>query len=398
MIYLDNAATTKIHPDVLKSMMPYLTDEYGNAGTKYGLGRTAAKAIEYARKNVADFIGAKPEQIVFTSSGTEANNMAILGVLNYLYSIGKTRILISSVEHDSVIKSAKAAEGTILSSDNNNIKPVFYIEYIRVKRDGVVDMNHFFELISKSDVGLVSVMYVNNETGAVNPVHEIGDVCSKHNILFHTDCVQAAGYDYIDVNHIMCDFATISSHKIHGGKGVGALYIKGREVFEPIIHGGNTQEFGLRGGTENVAGIVGFGTACSIAKNELNKRQEVIASIKKLFFVTLTDELNKLGISDILNMNGADPYSPGKILNIRFQNIDGETLLFMLDSKGICVSAGSACQSYESKPSHVLLSMGLTPDEARDSIRISFSIFNNSDDVISAAKTFVECISTLLLL
>lgn len=398
MIYLDNAATTKIHPDVLKAMMPYLTTEYGNAGTKYELGRTAAKAIEVARKNVADFIGAKEGQIIFTSSGSEANNMAILGVLDYLRFSGKKRILVSSVEHDSVIKAANAAEKALCHSSENNIKDRFHVEYIRVNSDGTLDMNHLSELLSKDDVGLVSVMYVNNETGAVNPVHDIGEICASRDILFHTDCVQAAGCHHIDVNYIGCDFATISAHKIHGGKGVGALYIKDKRVIRPIIHGGRTQEFGMRGGTENVAGIVGFGKACQMAKSELVERRTAVSLVKRLFYSTLTDELNKLGISDILSINGQDISNDGKTLNIRFKNVDSETLLLMLDSRGVYVSAGSACQSHESKPSHVLLAMGLSPDEARDSVRVSFSIFNTPDEAITAAKVFAECVSTLLIL
>lgn len=386
MIYLDNAATTQIHPDVLEAMMPYLKNEYGNAGALYGLGRNAANAISHARQQVADFIGASPEQIIFTSGGSEANNMVFKGVKSYLEKIGKKHIIVSAVEHDSVLKAAKS----LCTKDG------FYTRFLGVNTSGIIDLDELRSLLDDEEAGLVSVMYVNNETGSVNPVNEIGAMCEERGILFHTDCVQAAGCYPINVEKIKCDFLSISAHKIHGSKGAGALFVRNKDVLTPLICGGASQEFGLRGGTENVSSIVGFGKACEIINDDSAVYGTVPHSSKLLFFMCLKAELIQKGLGDIIHTNGNPLKTHGKILNLRFENVDAETLLLMLDTKGICISAGSACRSHESEPSHVLTAMGLSADEARDSVRISFSANNNAEEVKQAVLEFADCISLLL--
>jgi len=382
MIYLDNAATTQIHPEVLEAMMPYLKNEYGNAGTLYSLGRSSAQAIDKARKSVAELIGAKPNQIVFTSGGSEANSMVFNGVKNYLKEIGKTHIVASQIEHDSVLKAAK-----------NLIKDGFYITYLKVDSNGRVDIEELKGLINQDDVGLVSIMYVNNEIGSINPIHEIGMLCKEKGILFHTDCVQAMGSHPINVDYMNCDFLSMSAHKIHAPKGVGALYIRDKSNITSMIHGGTSQEYGLRGGTENVAGIVGFGHACSMFYETSGILSMTTTYLKRMFYEKLCDGLDKHGIKQILNINGSTLDEPGKVLNLKFTDVDGETLVLALDSKGVCVSAGSACRSHESEPSHVLLGIGLTPDEARDSIRVSFSILNTIDEVVNAAEIIANMVA-----
>lgn len=302
------------------------------------------------------------------------------GLKEYLKSIGKTHILVSAIEHDSVLKAAHSL-----------IKDEFYIEYLPAHSDGKVFVQSVEDAITPK-TGLVSVMYVNNETGAVNPIEEIGTICMKRGILFHTDCVQAAGCHPIDVEKIGCDFLSLSSHKIHGPKGVGTLFAKDKSVLTPIIFGGAEQEFGLRAGTENVAGIVGFGAACEISSKSLHEDCIWVSTLKQRFYMALTDALKKSGRTDIVRTNGPSVLNPGKTLNLCLSGIDGQTLLLMLDGKNICISAGSACRSHEAEPSHVLTAMGLTADEARSSIRISFSRMNTADEAVDAANIIASCI------
>lgn len=379
MVYLDNAATTKIHDEVLSKMMPYLTDYYGNAGTIYGIGRKSAEAVADARRKVASFIKANPEQIVFTSGGSESNNTVFAGLRKYLRGIDKRHIIVSSVEHDSVMKAVNAMGGD------------FKVSFLPVDEEGVVILSALEREINEH-TGLVSVMYVNNETGAENPVAEIGDICKKHGILFHTDCVQAAGCHEIDVDAIKCDFLSISSHKIHGPKGVGALYVRNRDYIKPLINGGAYQEHGLRGGTENVAGIVGFGAACELFEKHLKEFSTYTSSLKQHFYSELQANLKD---SSVMHINGGSVVRRGKTLNLRFDGIDGETLLLLLDSKGVCVSSGSACKSLESKPSKVLTEMGISPEEARSSIRVSFSVLNTEEEVKTSADIVAECVYVL---
>lgn len=384
MIYLDNASTTRIDKAVLDAMMPYLTEEFGNPGTLYELGRCAKDAVEKARAQVARFIGAEPENIIFTSGGTEANNMVFTSLLDFLKHYEKSHVITTSSEHVSVLHSAR----------NFCIKHGFGLTEIPPNKHGNIDVGSLKDFIS-DDTGLVSVMYMNNETGAENPIDEIGAICKEKGVVFHTDCVQAAGCCKIDVNRMNCDFLSLSSHKIHGPKGVGALYVRDISMISPMIRGGSSQEFGLRGGTENVAGIVGFGAACELMTEKLHEIDIHNSMLKQIFYNSLSEELKKIGLQDILHVNGDLVIKHGKTINIRFDDVDGETLLLMLDARGVCVSAGSACHSHESKPSHVLTAMGIAPDDARNSIRVSFSKMNTETEVRNAASIMANCVAAL---
>lgn len=394
MIYLDNSATTPIHPEVLKAMMPYLKGGYGNAGAVYRIGRESAKAIQKAREQVAQLFNASADQIVFTSGGSEGNNMVFsYGMRCMLEERGKKHVVISQIEHDSIYE---AATHMFKPSGKADIKDDFYTQFIHTKSDGTVDVKHLEALLDEDEsIGLVSVMYVNNETGAVNPINHIGEICRDRGILFHTDCVQAAGCHPIDANIIGCDFATISGHKIYAPKGIGAIYIKDKTLARSLIYGGTNQEFGLRGGTENVASIVGLGKACDLICSDFGTQRVTVSLLKRLFYENMTSYLKELNLEDRIHVNGASVGDVGKTLNLRVEDIDSETLLLMLDAKGVCISAGSACHSHRSEPSRVLTAMGLSDDEARDSVRISFSSTNTPAEIEEAAAIFSSCIKTL---
>ena len=380
MIYLDNASTTQVDPRVLQAMMPYLTEEYGNPGTLYGLGRRAEKAVSKSRRRVADFIGAKPEQIVFTSGGSEANNLVLYGLEKSVFS-EKRYIITSEIEHDSLLKAAERA------SKNCGLHTI----YLATNNSGYIEPRLVEETLNKYNgaVGFVSIMHTNNETGVSNDIEAIGRICRNHKVLFHTDCVQAAGCSLLDVNKMNCDFLSISSHKIHGAKGVGALYVRDRKYLNPLILGGNLQEFGLRGGTENVAGIVGFGEACKISQEHLAENPEPVEEKLKQIII---DTLKELGTLDF-HLNGE--WNSGKTMSIYFEGVDAETLLLMLDSQGVCVSAGSACRSHENKPSRVLTAMGIDAEKARNSIRLSVSRMNTEEEMVQAAKIIADCVKIL---
>lgn len=382
MIYLDSAATTKIAPEVLSAMMPYLTDEYGNAGTLYSLGRSAAEAVQKAREQVATLFGCTPDHVVFTSGGSESNNTVFKGLRHKLTEQGKKHLIVSAIEHDSVLRAAEA-----LTKDG------FYITYIKPSSDGRISPKAV-EAAIQEDTGLVSVMFTNNETGVTNDINEIGRICRQNEVLFHTDCVQAAGQYPLSVYKNDVDFASISSHKIHGPKGVGALYIREPSIM-PLVCGGSEQEFGLRGGTENVAGIVGLGAAAEIAVVNMQEDIIMVSMAKQKFYMELLHELNEFGVGDTLHVNGGSAIDPGKAINLRFDGVDAQTLLLMLDSKGVCISAGSACRSHESEPSNVLTAMGLTAEEARSSVRVSFSKYNTVDEAEKAARDMASCVCAL---
>lgn len=383
MIYLDNAATTKVAPEVLEAMMPYLTDEYGNAGSTYKFGRTAKTAIQKARAQVAKLFNCSPDNVIFTSGGSESNNMVFQGLRHKLMEAGKKHLVVSAIEHDSVLKAAE-----MLTKDG------FYITYVAPDKDGYIRPRVVSEAITE-ETGLVSVMYVNNEIGTVNDIKELGAICRQKNVLFHTDCVQAAGQYTIDVNECCIDFASISSHKIHGAKGIGALYVRNPDI-QPLICGGSEQEHGLRGGTENVSGIVGFGKAAELTLEHLRVDMIEASVLKQQFYMRLHDTFKEAGGDiDTIHVNGHPIVEPGKILNIRIDGVDAETLLLMLDARDICISAGSACRSHEANPSHVLKAMGLTDDESRSSIRISFSRYNTEDEVFEVAEKIALCARAL---
>lgn len=384
MIYLDNAATTKIDDRVLEKMLPFFKEEYGNPGSIYGLGRKAFDAVRGARSQVARLFGCSSENVFFTSGGSEGNNTIIKGLSAYLAKNNKRHILVSAIEHDSVIKAAMS-----LSVYN------FDVQFLKPDTSNTISAE-LIESNIRDDTGLVVVMYANNETGVINDINGIGRLCKGRGVLFFTDCVQAAGQFPIEVNKNNIDFATVASHKIHGPKGVGAIYVRDPAMISPIINGGAEQESGLRGGTENVPGIVGFGEACRLAVDELDDTMYKVTKNKQIFVGALTDNIQEESLADFGIHCNVYPYvKRGKVLNLRVDGVNGETLVLMMDSVGVCISAGSACRAHEQEPSRVLLAHGLTPNEARNSVRISFSKNDDENDLIEAAKLMINCIKTL---
>lgn len=384
MIYLDNAATTQIDPVVLDKMMPYLQENYGNAGTLYSLGRKSRDAIENARAQVAKLIDASPEQIVFTSGGTEGNNMIVNFAWRYMKENGKKIMAVSAIEHDSVLKPVKYL------AQNNAVD----LEILPVDSDGHVDMENVKNLDSQN-TGFISIMRANNELGIVNNVQLAGKYARSNGALFHVDCVQALGSERLSMKEIDCDFATFSSHKIHGPKGVGAVYIRDPEQFIPMIFGGENQEYGLRGGTENVAGVVGFGEACRfVYESDIDDLQQRYNAMRLAFGDALLSELKANKLGHIVHRNGTLDNGT-KVLNIRVDGVDAETLVLAADSCGVCISAGSACNSKDMRPSHVLKAIGMTDNDARGSFRVSFSRQNTIADAETAGYIIGRCIEAV---
>jgi len=375
MYYFDNAATTKIRPEVLNQMMPFLTDEYGNASSIYTLGRTSKNAIETARKRVADAIGADADEIYFTSSGTEADNWALKGVASANSSKGK-HIIVSSIEHHAILKPCEYLK-----------KHGFDISYIPVTHDGIIDIKELKESI-RSDTVLISVMYANNEIGTIQPIEDIAKLAKEKSIYFHTDAVQAVGHIPIDVKKLGIDLLTISAHKLNGPKGVGALYIKKGTKIDQFMHGGD-QEMKRRAGTENTAGIVGFGKAIQLAVTDMEKKNEYI---KRLRDTAIEGILSN--IPDTFLNGDASKRLPGNA-NICFKYVEGESILLHLDRLGICASTGSACTSASLEPSHVLLAIGISPELAHGSLRLTFSEENTIDEVKYLIKVLPDIIAKL---
>ena len=374
LIYLDNAATTKVSDEVLDAMMPYLLEEYGNPNSIHIEGRKARKAIEDARHKIADTINAKPEQIVFTSGATEADNMAILSGVRSLDPVRNPHrlcTLVTPIEHKAILEFAKELKA----------------DYPAIYTHGTDTLELLFLLRTRSSIGFLSTMYINNETGYAFDIPKIGELCSELGIRFHSDCAQAYGKVDIDVERDHLDFISVSGHKIHAPKGIGFLYARDPEIIKPILFGGG-QEFGYRSGTENVAGIVGLGVAAEMACRNYEAKA---ARMRKLTNYLL-DELKSR--TDGFRVNGK-PHDASGIVNLHFENIDGETLVLFLNAKGIMVSAGSACNSSEAVPSHVLKALGMSDDDARSSIRISFSKYNTEEEVIIAAREIANAVNVL---
>lgn len=383
-MYFDNAATTRMSERAADVMTSYLLHNYENPESLHIGGRAASEAVEAARGQIAKLLDCKPDKIIFTSGGTESNNMVFEGLKTYLKQIGKTHILVSSIEHDSVLRPSHRLEreglevGEIPADENGSIT----IEAI--------------EPLIKENTGLVSVMAVNNETGVVNHVVKIGEWLRKKEILFHTDFTQALISR--PFNASSCDFATFSAHKIHGPKGIGALYCRNADILEPLILGGEHQEFGLRGGTVNVPAIAGFGAAAeelSAVFGKAKRRQPISYTKADFFFAKLYKSLvdNGENADAILRRNGKD--TNGLILNVSIVGVDGQTLVALASRAGVYISAGSACSSYVHKPSHVLKAMGLSDDEALSAVRISFSPDDSGEEMTEAANIIGKCIAEL---
>ena len=383
MIYLDNAATTMVPKDIAEEMMRISTSAYGNPGSLHSFGLEAKKMVESARRSISTLIGANPEQIVFISGASEGNSMVFRTVKDEFHEAGGDDFysIVSSIEHDSVLKVANSVGSVAkISPDASNTI--------------TTDM---IKTADKDSYRLVSVMAANNEVGIINDVKALCEAAHEIGALFHADCVQALGSIPINVHDIGCDFATFSAHKINGPKGIGVLYVKEPERWKPMIFGGSNQEFGLRGGTENVPAIVGFGMACEAIKSVEEKMSRLNNMKKKLFVSTLRMALTDAGMDDVFVVNGpADCLSNGsKVVSLLVPGVDAETLVLAASAKKVFVSAGAACSGLEQEPSHVLKAIGLTDDEARQSFRVSFSLRTPIQDVYDGACAIADCIVAL---
>ena len=350
-IYADNAATTAVSEEVLQAMLPYFRTAFGNASSIYKLGRDAQRDVEAARAKVAKAIGAEPREIFFTSCGSESDNWAIKGIAENLAKRGKKHIVTSVFEHHAVLHTCQYLE-----------KKGFEVTYVPVSDKGLIDPEDVRNAI-RDDTALVTIMYANNEIGTIQPIEEIAAICKEKKVIFHTDAVQALGHVDIDVKKQGIDMLSLSGHKIHAQKGIGALYVRKGIVLPNLIHGG-AQERNKRAGTENVPAIVGLGVAIETATKNIAERNAVIVPRRN----RLIDGILKLPYT---RLNGdRDKRLPGN-LNISIEGIEGESLLLMLDQYGICASSGSACTSGSLDPSHVLLAIGLKHEVAHGSLRLS---------------------------
>ena len=374
-VYADNAATTKLSPAVLEAMMPYLTEEYGNPSSLYRFGNHAKRAIEQARKEVADVLGAEPFEILFTGGGTEADNW-VKEIMRSLKARGKNHFITSAVEHHALLHSAQRLQ-----------KEGFEVTFIPVDREGRIDPEQVRAAI-RPETGLVSIMFANNEIGTIYPIKEIGAICRQAGVLFHTDAVQAAGHLPINVKEMNIDLLSLSAHKFHGPKGVGAFYCR-RGIPLPSLIDGGAQERGKRAGTENVAGIVGLGAALRLANEEMSEASARVSAMRD----RLIDSI--LQTVPMCRLNGPRHNRLPGNCNISFLGIEGESLLLRLDLAGIAASSGSACASSSLDPSHVLLAIGLPHEVAHGSVRLSLSDYNTEEDVDYILEKLPEIVSTL---
>lgn len=360
-IYLDYAATTPVDFRVMKAMKPYFDKNFGNTMSVHQFGKEAYEAVENARKIIAEFINAYSEEIIFTSSATESNNLALKG-LAFLNRNFKNHIIVSSIEHDCVLNAARWLK-----------KQGFEVDYLPVDKYGLVDIESLKKLIKKNTL-LVSVIHGNNEVGTIQDISLIGKICREKEVLFHTDAAQSLGKVPIDVKKMNIDLLTGSSHKIYGPKGAAFLYIRNGVKIEPLLHGGG-HEKGLRSSTLNVPAIVGFGKACQILKDEGEEENKRLTKLRDYIIEKILKEIKAT------KLNGHPTKRLSNNINISFLGIEGEALVLTLDSFGIAVSSGSACSSKTLKPSHVLLAMGLKPEEAHGSIRISIGRFTTKKEI-----------------
>ena len=374
-VYFDNAATTKLDGDVLNDMMPYLTDNYGNASSIYKLGKTSRKAVEEAREKVANILNCKPNEIYFTAGGSESDNTAIKGIARANKSKGN-HIITSKIEHPAVLDSCHDLE-----------KEGFEVSYISVDENGTIDLEELKKEIKPTTI-LISVMTANNEIGTIQPIKEIGQIAHEHNIYFHTDAVQAIGNIKIDVNEMNIDSLSLSGHKFYGPKGIGALYVKNGVSFNKYISGGH-QERNKRAGTENVAGIVGLASAMERAYKELDEHNKKISELRDYYESSILEKIPYVKVNG--NVKNRLPGNS----NISFRYIEGEGLLLNLDLKGICASSGSACTSGSLDPSHVLLAIGLPHEIAHGSLRISIGKYNTKEEIDYLIDSLVEIVNKL---
>lgn len=375
MIYLDNAATTKVRGEVLDEMLPYFTEYYTNPSSIYSPSRDVSKKVEEAREVLANTINASKDEIYFTSGGSESDNWAIKKIMIGRQNKGK-HLITTKVEHHAILESCHYLE-----------KLGFEVTYLNVDEDGIIDLNELENSI-REDTIMVSIMSANNEIGSIMPLKEIGEICKKHNIIFHTDAVQAYGNINIDVIEMNIDLLSTSAHKIEGPKGIGFLYVRKGVTILPLINGG-MQEKGKRAGTTNAASIIGFAKASELKFNEMEKNNEYVLSLRNHLIERV---LNEIPYS---RLNGSkDKRLPGNA-NFSFGFIEGEGMLLKLDAKGICASSGSACTSGSLDPSHVLLAIGLAHEIAHGSLRLTMNHDNTMEEIDYVVDALKEIIKDL---
>ena len=370
LIYLDNAATTALKPEVLEKMMPYLKENYSNPSSIYSFAQKANKAVNDARSTIAGILGAKEREIYFTSGGSEGDNWAIKGAADLLKEKGK-HIITSQIEHPAVLHTCQVLE-----------KQGFEITYLKVNKNGFIDIEELRNSI-RNDTILITIMFANNEIGTIQPIEMVAKIAKMYNILFHTDAVQACGNIPIDVKRMGIDALSLSGHKLYAPKGIGVLYIRRGCPFNPFFLGGH-QEDDYRAGTENVAGIVGMGKAIELAYENIEEYNKKLIELREYCIEKLQSKIGKIKI------NGArKDRLPGNI-NISFLGEDSSDLLLKLDEKGICTSAGSACNTGASSPSHVLMAIGLNNEEAEGALRITLGKENTKEDIDYLVNNIVD--------
>ena len=374
-VYLDYSATTPVKEEVLQAMLPYFSQNFGNPSSLHTPGQETRAAIENARKQLAALIGADPKEIYFTSSGTEADNWAVIEAAAYRSNKGN-HIITSKIEHHALLETAEYME-----------KTGFDVTYLDIDKEGFISLSELEDAITDQTI-LISVMYVNNEIGTIQPVKEIADIAKKHNIIVHTDAVQALGNIPINVKELGVDLMSLSAHKIYGPKGIGALYIRRGVNLPSFLHGGG-QENKKRPGTENLTGIVGFGKAAELAKENLTQHITTVTELRDYFVNEVTSK-----ISDIIINGSMERRMPGNA-NITFEFIEGEALLLLLDLDGISVSTGSACSSTSLTPSHVLTALGVPVEKIHGSLRFTIGDFTTKEDLDYTTDSLIKSVEKL---
>jgi cysteine desulfurase len=377
-IFMDHASTTKVDDEIVNAMLPYFSKYYGNPSSIHAFGREAREAVDTARTHVGDLLGARDDEIIYTAGGTESDNLAIKGVAYQNKDKRTTKgphIITSTIEHPGVLEVCRHLE-----------TQGFHVKYLPVDQNGCINPEELHNSISKNTF-LITIMYANNEIGTIEPIEEIGKIASEHDIVFHTDAVQAVAKIPIDIKKLHIDLLALSSHKIYGPKGVGALYIRNGVKLQPIIHGGG-HEKGLRSSTSNVPGIVGLGKACELAKQRMAKDTAHMKTLRDLLIKNL------LSIEESY-LNGHPEKRLVNNAHFRFTGIEGESLLLGLDEQGIATSTGSACASKKLQASHVLLAIGLDPVQAHGSIRLSVGRENTKDEISTVTKAIPEVVNKL---
>lgn len=375
MIYLDNAATTKTAPEVVDAMLPYFSEYYGNASTIYSLGAESKKAMDHARQTIADSLGAKPEEIYFTAGGSESDNWAMKATAEAYASKGK-HIITTKIEHHAILHTCEYLE-----------KRGFEITYLNVDRDGLISLDELKAAI-RPDTILISVMFANNEIGTIEPIAEIGEIAKEHGVLFHTDAVQAYAQVPINVDEMHIDMLSASGHKLNGPKGIGFLYIRKGVKIRSFVHGG-AQERSRRAGTENIPGIVGLGAAVERAMRIMDTKTRKEIELRDYLIGRLENEIPHCWL------NGHRTKRLPNNINFSFLFIEGESMLIMLDMKGICASSGSACTSGSLDPSHVLLAIGLKHEEAHGSLRLTLSEESTKEEMDIVAEEVKKIVQRL---